>query len=114
MSQASGADRDRTSEVLHWAGLGVLGWLVFLVVRPFINPLGWAAVLAVVTYPVHTRLAARWSPGRAAAATTAVTTVLGIAPAGMLVVAVVRETPGNAGDPHATLPGGPPASIWPP
>lgn len=113
MSQASGADRDRTSEVLYWAGLGVLGWLVFLVVRPFIIPLGWAAVLAVVTYPVHARLAARWSPGRAAAATTALTTVVVIAPAVLLVVAFVRETLEIAGDLQATLPGGPLSWIGP-
>jgi predicted PurR-regulated permease PerM len=107
MNQTNEPDRDQTSQVLHWVGLAVLGWLVFLVVRPFLIPLGWAAVLAVVTYPVHARLATRWRPGLAAAATTALTTVVVIVPAVMLIVAFVQETLEIAGGLQATVSGGP-------
>jgi predicted PurR-regulated permease PerM len=107
MDQTNGPDRDQTSQVLYWVGLAVLGWLVFLVVRPFLIPLGWAAVLAVVTYPVHARLATRWRPGLAASATTLLTTVVVIVPAVMLVVAFVRETLEIAGDLQTTVSGGP-------
>ena len=84
--------RDEVALVLRWGGLAVLALLVFLVVKPFFIPLGWAAVLAIVTYPVHARLARRWRPGLAAAVTTALTTVVLIVPAVWLTVAFVRET----------------------
>jgi predicted PurR-regulated permease PerM len=94
---------DEVAHVLRWGGLAVLAWLVFVIVRPFFIPLGWAAVLAVVTYPVHARLAARWRPGLAAAVTTVLTTVVLIVPAVWLTVAFVRETVEIASNVQATL-----------
>jgi len=91
------------ARVLRWGGLAVLAWLVFLILRPFFIPLGWAAVLAVVTHPIHARLTARWRPGVAAAVTTAATTVVLIVPAVMLMVAFVRETVELAGTLQATV-----------
>jgi len=94
---------DEVAFVLRWGGLAVLAWLVFLIVRPFLIPLGWAAVLAVVTYPVHARLATKWRPGLAASVTTALTTVVLIVPAVWLTVAFVRETVEIAASVQATL-----------
>jgi predicted PurR-regulated permease PerM len=94
---------DQVALVLRWGGLAVLAWLVFLIFRPFLVPLGWAAVLAVVTHPVYARLAARWRPGAAAATTTALTTVVLIVPAVMLMVAFVRETVQIAASLQTTL-----------
>jgi predicted PurR-regulated permease PerM len=84
-------ESDRFSRALMWGGLALLAWLVYLVLRPFLEPLGWAAVLAIVSYPVYERLTRRMSRGSAAALTTAGVTVVVIVPAVALTVAFVRE-----------------------
>ena len=83
---------DRLTDALMWGALVLLTWLVYLVVSPFLIPLGWACVLAIVTYPLHVRLSRRWTRGHAAAITTVVTTVVVIVPAVAVTVAFVRET----------------------
>ncbi len=88
---------DRLTEALTWGGLALLVWLVYLVVAPFLTPLGWAAVLAIMAHPVHERLTARMSNGAAAALTTAIVTVVVIVPAVALSTAFVREALDLAG-----------------
>lgn len=80
------------SRVLMWLSLAVLLWLVYLVVRPFLIPLGWACVLASVSYPVHERFAQRWKPSVAASLTTATVTLVVIVPGVLVTTAFVRET----------------------
>jgi len=81
---------------LTWGGLALLFWLVYLVVEPFLIPLGWAAVLAIVAFPVHARLSRRMTAGRAAGLTTAAVTIVLIVPAVVLTAAFVREALGIA------------------
>src|SRR6185295_5160193 len=77
---------------LTWGGIALLLWLVYLVVRPFFTPLGWAAILAIISYPVYARLTRRgWSNSAAAGWTTAFVTFVIIVPAVALAVAFVRE-----------------------
>jgi len=76
---------------LTWGGIALLVWLTYLVVQPFLIALGWAAVLAIISYPVYERLTRRMSPGAAAGLTTAGVTVVVIVPAVALTVAFVRE-----------------------
>ena len=55
----------------------LLAYLAYRVFEPFLQPLAWAAVLAVVTFPVHARMARRWGPTKAALiSTTGVTLIL--------------------------------------
>jgi len=82
---------DRTHSVITWGGVALLAWLAYLVVRPFLNPLGWAAVLAIVCYPVFERLSRRMAGGYAAAVTTVAATIVVIVPAVAIMVAFVRE-----------------------
>jgi predicted PurR-regulated permease PerM len=82
---------DRLSSALMWGGIGLLAWLAYLVVRPFLLPLGWAAVLAILAFPVYERLTRRLGGGRAAALTTVAVTIVVIVPAVALMVAFVRE-----------------------
>src|SRR5262245_28826064 len=42
-----GHTMDRVSMALAWGGLAALVYLVYLVIEPFLVPLGWAGVLAV-------------------------------------------------------------------
>ena len=41
-------DRQHVTAVLFYIALGVFLYFVFLMVRPFLVPLGWAAVLVIV------------------------------------------------------------------
>jgi predicted PurR-regulated permease PerM len=77
--------------VLSWGGVALLGYLAYLVVRPFLNPLGWAAVFAIFAYPVHFRLERRWNATGAAALTTAAVAILLIGPMLAVLIAFVRE-----------------------
>lgn len=82
---------DQVSAALTWGVLAVLAYLVYLVVEPFLIPLGWAAVLAVVTYPVHVKLSRRLGLGRSAALTTVLAALVLIVPAVVVTVVFVRE-----------------------
>jgi predicted PurR-regulated permease PerM len=83
---------DQISRVLTWFGLALLLWLVYLVLRPFLIPLGWAAVLATVSYPVHERLARRRKPAMAAILTTSAVTLVVVVPSVVVATVFVRET----------------------
>jgi predicted PurR-regulated permease PerM len=87
----SRADSDPISGALKWVGLAILGYLVYLIVRPFLIPLGWASVLAVIAYPTYVRLALRLGKGGAAALTTLAVTLILIVPALLLTRAFARE-----------------------
>ncbi|HUR32883.1 MAG TPA: AI-2E family transporter [Vicinamibacterales bacterium] len=79
------------SSALTWAGVALLAWLLYLVVQPFLIPLGWACVIAVLIYPAFARLARRIGPGRAAALATVAAAIVLIAPAVALTNAFARE-----------------------
>ena len=85
--------RDRFSQLLFYTLMLLMGYLVFLVIRPFLASLGWAAVFAMLFYGVHLRLATRIGPARAALVTTLTTALLIVGPAVMLVSVLAREVP---------------------
>ena len=87
---------DPAAGALTWGLLAVLSYLVYLVVQPFLTPLAWASVLAIIIHPVHAKLAPRWGDGRSAVVTTLVATLVVIVPAVMLTIVFVRETLGLA------------------
>jgi predicted PurR-regulated permease PerM len=84
-------ERTKLSLALAWAAAAVLAYLVYLVVRPFLVPLAWAGVLAIVFYPVHVRLERRWTPGRAALGTTVLATAIVVVPTILVAIVFVRE-----------------------
>ena len=71
----------------------VAGYLAYLVLRPFIVPLAWAAVFAMMFHRVQVDLLPKLGPNRSALVTTLLATVLIVAPAVMLVSALVNELP---------------------
>ena len=79
------------STMMLYGAIFVLGWLVFLIFQPFLVPLGWAGVLAVLFYGHYQRLARRWNRTQAAAAGTAGVTLVLIVPALFLMLLFVRE-----------------------
>jgi predicted PurR-regulated permease PerM len=77
--------------------LAVALYLCWLMVQPFVNVILWAAVLAVVFYPLHQRIRLRiGSPSGAAIVSTLLVVVLILLPATFLTIAVVRELAGAA------------------
>jgi predicted PurR-regulated permease PerM len=71
----------------------LIGYLTYLVIRPFLAPLAWAIVFAVMFSRVHVELSPRIGPSRSALAATLLAAVLIVAPAVMLVSVVAREAP---------------------
>lgn len=70
----------------------LIGWLCWLLIKPFVPPLTWALVLAVLAHPLHERLL-RWLklPSLAAGAAVIVVTIVIALPAALLVRQVGTE-----------------------
>ncbi len=66
-------------------------FLTYLVLGPFLVPLAWAAVFAMLFHGLQVSVAATIGPNRAALLTTLLTALLIVAPAVMLVSALARE-----------------------
>src|SRR5260370_425317 len=82
---------DRLTTVLSYGALLLLGYLVFVIVEPFLIPLAWSAVLAIFSYPLHQRVARRMKPTPAALLSTLGVTVLLIVPALVVLLFTARE-----------------------
>jgi predicted PurR-regulated permease PerM len=85
------------SFLLRDALLGILlcalGLLCLWVLQPFLSPILWAAILAYVTWPLHSRLrtAFRRFTGTAALVTTVLVGVVVVAPVFWLLILLQRE-----------------------
>lgn len=77
--------------------LAIALYVCWLMLQPFFNVLLWAAVLAVVFYPMHRRIRARTRrPALAAVLSTLLVIVFILLPVTFITVAVVRELTGVA------------------
>jgi predicted PurR-regulated permease PerM len=85
------SDRERLAQLLFYGAVILIGYLAFLIVEPFLVPLGWAGVLAVSVQPLFRELAARFGRGRAAGVCVAVVFLLLVLPVWLLIDALVRE-----------------------
>lgn len=72
---------ERFGNLLFYAAIVLLTYVVFLIFEPFLVPLAWAGILVVLFYPMQLRLERRWGKTRAAAANTFGVTCLLILPA---------------------------------
>jgi predicted PurR-regulated permease PerM len=84
-------DRERATHMVYYAAVLLVGYLVFLVVQPFLVPLGWAGVVAVCVYPLQTRLARLIGRSRSAGVITVLVLVLFVGPVWLVVRALVSE-----------------------
>lgn len=82
---------DRLTTVLSYGALLLLGYLVFLVVSPFLLPLAWSGVLAIFFYPAYELLRRRYSANWAAAMCTLGVTCLLILPVLLILLYATRE-----------------------
>lgn len=82
---------DRLTTVLSYGALLLLGYLVYLIVAPFIVPLAWSAVFAIFFYSVHEHLEKRFSPTIAALISTTGVMLLLIVPVLLIFLYATRE-----------------------
>jgi predicted PurR-regulated permease PerM len=82
---------ERLSSAAFYAAVALLIWLVFQIVSPFLVPLGWAAIVAILINPFQNWLAARWGASRAALASTIGVMLALIGPGALLGFYFVRE-----------------------
>ncbi len=85
--------KDRFSALLFYVLVLVTGYLTYQVLSPFLAPLAWAAVFAMMFHGVHLELGARIGSNRSALVTTLLAAVLIVAPAVLLVSVLAREVP---------------------
>lgn len=79
------------AQLIFYGGVILVGYLVFLIIAPFLVPLGWAGVLAVSVQPVFRELAPRFGRGRAAGVSVALVLLMIVLPVWLLVQALVGE-----------------------
>jgi predicted PurR-regulated permease PerM len=84
-------ETDPIGAALAWGGLAVLTYIVYLVIAPFLTPLAWAGVLAIVFYPAHVKLERVFGRRWAAAVSTLAVTLIIIVPTFFIMTAFVRE-----------------------
>jgi predicted PurR-regulated permease PerM len=82
---------NRFSNVLFYAVVLCLGYLVFRVFEPFLVPLGWAAVFGVIFYSLNKHFERKWGATRSAAAVTLGVTLILIVPVLLFAAMFVRE-----------------------
>ena len=89
----SDTGKERFAQLLFYTLVLLMGYLAFLVISPFLAPLAWAAVFAVMFYRMNLRLAVRLGPSGAALVTTLAAAVLIVAPAVLLASVLAQEVP---------------------
>lgn len=89
---------DYKLQIRSWALLfatAIAVYLCWLMVKPFVAVLGWAAVLVIVFYPVHRRLVQRTKKPALSALISCVLVILTIlVPVALVTVAVLNELSG--------------------
>ena len=84
---------ERFAQLLFYTLVLLMGYLAYVVIRPFLAPLAWAAVCAMTFHRMSLRLAGRMGPNGAALLTTLLAAVIIVAPAVVLVSVLAREVP---------------------
>jgi predicted PurR-regulated permease PerM len=86
-------DRKLFVTLSAFAGLLLILYLLFLILDPFLLALGWAAVIAIATFPLYRRLEARLGAGgvRAPGIMTLAVFLVIVVPAVVLVALLVQE-----------------------
>jgi predicted PurR-regulated permease PerM len=85
--------RERFTQLLFYVVVVLTGYLAFQVISPFLAPLAWAAVFAMMFHGVYVRITATMTPNRAALLTTLLAAVLIVGPAVTLVSVLAQEVP---------------------
>jgi predicted PurR-regulated permease PerM len=88
---STGSARERISLLLFYGTVLLLAYLLFLLFKPFLTPLAWAAILAALFYSPHKQMERLWGRTLAASASTAAVIIVVIVPAAIIMTAFVEE-----------------------
>jgi predicted PurR-regulated permease PerM len=83
--------RERSTTLLFYACIFLLGYLVYLLLQPFLTPLAWAAIFAAFFYRKHKKVEARFGKTAAASIGTAAVTIIIVVPFLMIGFAFIQE-----------------------
>ena len=90
--------RQRSTTLLFYGCVLLLGYLLFLIFEPFLRPLAWAAILAAFFYSPYKHLERRYGKARAAPLATAAVALIIVVPFVLVTLAFIdeaRETLGS-------------------
>ena len=81
----------RIELLLFYGAVLTVFYLAYRVFEPFLEPLGWAAVIVICIYPLHARFLKKFTPARAAVLSTLCVFFLLVGPALSLVGGLVAQ-----------------------
>src|SRR5258708_2321865 len=82
---------ERFGNVLFYGFILLLVYLVYRIFEPFLVPLGWAAVFAVIFHSLNQELERKWGRNFAAVVSTIGVTLILVVPSLLLMILFVRE-----------------------
>src|SRR5262245_60350240 len=88
---STGVARQRIATLLFYATVLLLAYLLYLLFKPFLTPLAWAAILAALFHSPYREMEKRWGRVWAASVGTAAIAVLIVAPVILVTTAFVQE-----------------------
>jgi len=92
--------RDRSTALVFYGCILLLAYLMYLVCKPFLRPLIWAAIIAAYFYPQYRTMEVRFGRNRAAAIGTIFVGLLIIVPFVFIVIAFVQQANETFGSLH--------------
>ena len=83
--------RERSTTLLFYALVLLLGYFSYLLLRPFLTPLTWAAIFAAFFFGRYKRLEARFGKTAAASLGTLAVTLIIVVPFVLIAIAFIQE-----------------------
>src|ERR687898_154135 len=83
--------RQRSTTLLFYGCIILLGYLLYQLFEPFLRPLAWAAIFAAFFYSRHKRVETRFGRSTAASISTAAVTLIIVVPFVLLMMAFIQE-----------------------
>jgi predicted PurR-regulated permease PerM len=83
--------RERSTTLVFYGCILLLGYLIFLLFEPFLQPLAWAAIFAAFFFPRYKRFEARVGKTAAAALCTTAVTLIIVVPFVLIAIAFVQQ-----------------------
>jgi predicted PurR-regulated permease PerM len=83
--------RERSTTILFYGCIFLLGYLLYLLLQPFLTPLAWAAIFAAFFYKKHKKVEARVGKTAAASIDTAAVTLIIVVPFVLVGFAFIQE-----------------------
>jgi predicted PurR-regulated permease PerM len=83
--------RQRSTMLLFYGCILLLGYLLYQLFEPFLRPLAWAAIFGAFFHARHKRLEARFGKKLAASMSTAAVTLIIVVPFVLIVIAFIEE-----------------------